>query len=175
MTVQLTHHRRIGPDEVAISAKSSEGSDYEIGSFEIRHVAKYENGVDGSCLMITMTRFVKKDTRFWGNKSGYRGSTVPDASPGNPPTRWFEAAISSKPLENVLKENSGLELGDAASWKPEELGEMLEEIVDPALRMVVQMDGVGCTNQNGHGLKLNQASHDPPAVEAAQATGYDFW
>lgn len=174
LAIQLTWPRRAAENEVLIKAMQSESRGYHISGMNIRHVAKYGNGIDGSCLAVTMTRSVQRDIGA-GKKSEYCGSTRQDASPGKPPTRWFEASVTSTGIEAVLKENAELELGDAASWNPEQMDDMIEEIVDPALRMVIQMDGVGCTNQNGHGLRLNQAFYDPLAMETAQDNDDEYW
>ena len=66
-------------------------------------------------------------------------------------------------------------MGEETRWQGEHLDKLVEEILDPALRMVTQMDDVGRTNDNGYRTTLNQPIHDPVAAEKARDPDYCYW
>lgn len=142
-------------------------------------MARYHNGVNGSCLTVTNTIRVNRDASSTENKSAYRGLVCRVSRPGTPeaepPASWFEASIKSNNLQEVLKENIGLDLGESTRWQPEHLGRLIEEILDPALQMVTQMDDVGRTNDNGYRTALKQPFYDPVAAEKARDPEYSYW
>ncbi|CAM1506705.1 Fc.00g063460.m01.CDS01 [Cosmosporella sp. VM-42] len=164
--------------EVVVEAKQDTAQEFIIAGINVRNVAKYKSEVGGSCLTITMTRSVKRHGAFWHNTSVYRGSTRAVTIPGEAaPTQWFEASVTSTRMEEVLMENIGLELGEMATWEPEELlkQDMVQEMVDPALRMITQMDAVGCTNDHGQKHNLEQQFYDPTAEQQRGHGSWCYW
>ena len=185
--LQLSEDSKLGPNyhrtssngEVIIEAKPDGTSHFSISGLEVRNLARYHNKVNGSCLAVTQTQSVKRDVQVWKDRSIYRGSICQISIPGipetEPPTTWFEASITSMNLQDILKENTRLELGDSTRWKPEDLGRLIAEVVDPALRMVTQMDDVGRTNNNGYKSTLNQPFYDPVAAERERNQDFCYW
>lgn len=64
-------------------------------------------------------------------------------------THWYQAAISSVRLENILRENATLIPGDEASWKAEHLAQEVRDLCEQATSVIQQMDPVGVSCDNG--------------------------
>lgn len=79
-------------------------------------------------------------------------------------TNWYEAAISSVRLEEVLKENATLVPGDTAGWNVEHLAQEVRDVCVQAASMVQQMDPVGIGCDNG----LNEQYWHPTATKHAK-------
>ncbi|KAF4978082.1 hypothetical protein FZEAL_5472 [Fusarium zealandicum] len=166
--------------EIEIDADQDCALGWCVQGVNIRHLAKYRNGGKGrSCLTITMTRVLKRFPAARNTtKAKYRGHTIPTTVPGEGPlTQWFEAGISSTRVEEVFKENVGLEFGEKVHWTPEKLKEdrVLTSICEPALRMVSQMDRVGRSNRNGQGPRTDRRIHDTIKDSKDRDASEPFW
>ncbi|KAF7558889.1 hypothetical protein G7046_g5266 [Stylonectria norvegica] len=164
---------------VHIKAEQDQTLGYSIAGMNIRHVANYRHGVDGrSCLTITMTRIVKRGDNFRPGMSTYTGFTCPVPVPGEGcPTQWFEAAITSTRAEELLMENVELEVGDKTSWTPEQFQKegAFDQLCEPTLRMIAQMDEVGRTNNNGFRPKAEADYYDSIGDGLERIKGPVFW
>lgn len=78
-----------------------------------------------------------------------RGSN--DVEPTKKLNYWFEVAITCPKLDEQLKKNENLRLGEEAAWTAESLHNFncAESLLVPTCQMVRQMDGVGHSNDNG--------------------------
>ncbi|KAK0669362.1 hypothetical protein QBC41DRAFT_364828 [Cercophora samala] len=89
--------------------------------------------------------------------------------------RWYEAAVISTQLQEHCQMNSGLKLGDAAAWSPEEVCRYggLTTLYGPALAMLNQMDKIGQNEDNNlsgvFGGLLKRANDPPPHVPGSLA------
>ncbi|KAI9647347.1 hypothetical protein NHQ30_003732 [Ciborinia camelliae] len=63
---------------------------------------------------------------------------------------WHEASITSVSMDNLLQQNTNLELGEEVSWTvPDlEVKKVSNTFIKPACDMLVQMDGVGFYNDS---------------------------
>ena len=66
------------------------------------------------------------------------------------PCRWYEASISSAAADEMFRQNETLGFAEVADWNYEALHRAgaLSAILEPALRMVQEMDSVGAGNDN---------------------------
>ncbi|KAM3074828.1 hypothetical protein ACMFMG_008241 [Clarireedia jacksonii] len=66
-------------------------------------------------------------------------------------TNWFEISITSVMMDDFLKENSHLQLGQESQWRLKDLvtNKVSERLIRPACEILTQMDGVGFYNNNG--------------------------
>lgn len=170
MGLTNTSNRTDNEGQVVIKANSNKTSRWGVEGTSIRHIARYRNGSKSrNYLAITVTRVAQ---RIGG--SNYHGTTRPVPIPGKGPlSQWFEASIGSTRVDELLKENVGLEFGDKTSWTPDQLVKegLIKALCDPALKMVMQMDHVGRTNCNGEGLKVGQSS----STKATGGGAFVFW
>ncbi|KAF5248750.1 hypothetical protein FAUST_89 [Fusarium austroamericanum] len=163
--------------EIDIQVEPKDATEWCVERVRIHHEAKYRNGAKGpTWLTITMVRVVQPSSN--GTKKLYRGQVVPVALPGiGRVGQWFEVAISSVRAENELQENVRLEFGEKASWSPEGLERhgAFRAICEPAIWMVSQMDRVGNSNANGHGIQTDQPFFDPVEDSKKRTKNYQFW
>jgi len=87
---------------------------------------------------------------------------------------WYEASISCSLLDEILKENKKLELGDEAGWKAEELLDIgvAQSLYLPACEMLKKMDGVGQHNRNGLDIRSVTSS---TGSQVFQKPKEQFW
>ncbi|KAI0402048.1 hypothetical protein F4802DRAFT_618208 [Xylaria palmicola] len=80
------------------------------------------------------------------------------------PLMWYEATLKSDIFSTAFKQNKGLELGDEAEWKSEELlkSGAVEALVQKAADMVKRMDGVGYWNDNHQEELLHNIARGKP-------------
>ncbi|PQE24120.1 hypothetical protein CJF31_00002324 [Rutstroemia sp. NJR-2017a BVV2] len=66
-------------------------------------------------------------------------------------TNWFEISLTSVMMDEFLKENPSLQLGQESRWRLKDLitNKVSESLIRPACEMLTQMDGVGFYNNNG--------------------------
>ncbi|PTD11220.1 hypothetical protein FCULG_00003024 [Fusarium culmorum] len=163
--------------EIDIQVEPKDATEWCVERVRIHHEAKYRNGAKGpTWLTTTMVRVVQPSSNE--TKKLYRGQVVPVALPGIERVgQWFEVAISSVLVEDELQENVGLELGEKASWSPESLERhgAFRAICEPAIWMVSQMDRVGNSNANGHGIQTDQPFFDPVEDSKKRTKNYQFW
>ncbi|RGP70483.1 hypothetical protein FSPOR_4058 [Fusarium sporotrichioides] len=163
--------------EIVIHAEPKDATKWRVDRVRVYHEAKYRNGAKGpSCLTTTMVRVVERFPN--GTKKLYKGQLVPVALPGSGRVgQWFEATISSVRAEEELQENIGLELGDKTTWSPDclERHGAFRAICEPAIRMVRQMDPVGNSNANGHGIQTDQPFFDVVEDSRKRAKNYSYW
>lgn len=95
------------------------------------------NDDDGANLYMQMAQPRMRGERDDSDKEGF-------------PSRWYEAAITSRAAEHMLSENQELRFGEVASWTSEtfRLFAIVPDLAEPALRMVQEMDSVGARNDN---------------------------
>ncbi|KAM0143006.1 hypothetical protein ACHAO1_000840 [Botrytis cinerea] len=66
----------------------------------------------------------------------------------NVETNWQEVSITSMAMNHLLKQNMTLELGEEVQWTLQDLAakKVSNTLIEPALTMLAQMDGVGFYN-----------------------------
>ncbi|PQE07049.1 hypothetical protein CJF30_00009472 [Rutstroemia sp. NJR-2017a BBW] len=66
-------------------------------------------------------------------------------------TNWFEVSLTSVMMDEFLKENTQLQLGQETKWRLKDLitNKVSDSLIRPACAMLTQMDGVGFYNNNG--------------------------
>jgi hypothetical protein len=148
-----------------------EKSGLAIDSILVHHIAKY-NSIDkaaNSILSVSEIRALDVDCRC-----PFEGATFQIYKAESPPQQqndteglnvWHEASISSAKIDELLKQNISLELGEEAEWSPEMLDkpDAADSIILPACEMLRQMDGVGMHNNNGVDLQeLLTIKSSPP-------------
>lgn len=156
---------------------SFEKSGLCIDSILVRHIAKYQSADSdaNSILRISEVKALDVDSRC-----PYPGATF-QIYKAEPPQEhleepgdlniWHEASISNVKLNEQLKQNTILELGDEAVWTPEKLEELgaVTAMYLPACEMLKQMDGVGYYNDNAINVQETSASESSPPKP------YIFW
>jgi len=80
---------------------------------------------------------------------------------------WNEVSIQCVELNEKLKQNLDLELGDEAGWTPQSLSNLsaAQAMYLPACQMLKQMDGVGQWNDNGADSNPTFGQPPPPPPE----------
>jgi hypothetical protein len=154
-----------------------EKSKLVIDSILVHHVVKHKSTDKDatSILRISEVRALDVDSicPFLGSTFQIYKAESPPGNQNEPENLniWYEASVSSAKAEELLKQNTTLELGDEAEWTPEKLEELdaASAMYIPACEMVKQMDGVGLHNDNG--IDLQEASTE----QACPPKPYVFW
>ena len=137
----------------------------------VHHTSKYKSAdkAANSFLSVSEIRALDVDCRC-----PFEGATFQIYKAESPPQRqndseglnvWHEVNISSAKVDELLKQNTSLGLGDEAEWSPEMLNELdaANSICLPACEMLKQMDGVGIHNDNGVDFReLSTSRSSPP-------------
>ncbi|KAI9824258.1 MAG: hypothetical protein M1832_002065 [Thelocarpon impressellum] len=88
---------------------------------------------------------------------------------------WYEASLISLDMERAFQENIDLELGEDATWRPEDvLQNSLERLWKCTTDVVTRIDGVGAGNVGPAGLKMPSPS-PPPTVAPPKVAKAAFW
>ncbi len=93
---------------------------------------------------------------------------------------WWEASISSKHANSILKDSAILELGEKAEWKPEAILKhgVVEDMYGLAQEIVTRIDPVGVGNKgpvrsgSKETTKPSVKSHEIPYELPTGAPGY---
>ncbi|KAI9789357.1 MAG: hypothetical protein M1835_001724 [Candelina submexicana] len=86
---------------------------------------------------------------------------------------WYEVSLSSKFAAAKFNENLELELGDDASWEPQEFIDrsVFENLKLVTAKLVSSLDGIGSANQGPRGGPSERAKGQPAASQPA----IGFW
>ncbi|KAI5466214.1 hypothetical protein BGZ63DRAFT_460831 [Mariannaea sp. PMI_226] len=141
-------------DQIHFEVEHDASKKWSIEKARVRHIVKYNRSTtDSVYLCLTMTRVIH------GKQASncYRGVLTQGLSPGEcQTTQWFDASVRSAKADALLSQNEQLQLGDKASWSPDDFEGAIKAICRPALQMITQMDEIGRTNDNDQRLKLGQ-------------------
>lgn len=148
-----------------------------IQSILVHHTAKHKSTDKGanSVLSITEIRALDVDSRFPFPKAPFQiyKAEFPQAHRNGSKNFniWHEASISSAKVNEQLKQNATLELGEETEWSPDSLEQLgaANDMCLPACEMLKQMDGVGIRNNNGILLQ------EVPVAKPASPKPYFFW
>ncbi|KAI9722587.1 MAG: hypothetical protein M1812_001518 [Candelaria pacifica] len=90
---------------------------------------------------------------------------------------WYEVSLSSKLATEKFNENLELELGENASWEPQELVDkgLMEDLRLVTAKLVTSIDGVGHANQGPGGGPSERAMGQTAAQAAAPQPAIGFW
>ena len=68
---------------------------------------------------------------------------------------WYEVSLTSPKADVVFEDNMTLGFGETATWDMKELDGICDDICQPALDLLSQMDDVGVGNDNSKGPKVS--------------------
>lgn len=101
-------------------------------------------------------------------KMDYRASLPPVPNTTSPGCKiWWEVSLSSITAAEIFKQNEALELGDLASWTPDQIvGNSVPDLSYAARDLVERIDAVGSLNKGPKGESGTKTSDKerPPDV-----------
>ncbi|KAK0119916.1 hypothetical protein ONS95_011341 [Cadophora gregata] len=142
----------------------------------VRRVYEYKSTIQDSTLKVSELQSL--DINGGPTEKSYWVFEALPSNPDQPPieklTTWYEASITSVKLDDVLKQNESLDLGDETAWTLEDTAnmEVSKAIYSPALEMLKQMD---CVGQNGHNGSDYRSRKPSKHVMQAQAKEPVVW
>lgn len=92
---------------------------------------------------------------------------------------WYEVSLSSKYATEKFNENLGLEIGENASWEPQEFIDegVMENLKLLTAKLVTSIDGIGYANQGPRRAPSERATDQAaaPMALAAPQPALGFW
>lgn len=147
-----------------------------IRNVRYRQIATYKSPDNSLHLNMTHVHCMAKKTTKKSAKVWHLSAlaAIGNAQAGYFPS-WFEANITSRKAEQILKENQGLGFAEEATWTPEVLQESgaIDDLIVSAAQTVKHMDGVGFwVNNQQDDMRYGMPPHTRADVEEqAEARG----
>lgn len=99
-----------------------------------------------------------------------------DRKPYQKLNSWNEVSISSRQVDESLKANNKLELGEEAAWTSESISDAAWSMCAPACEMLQQMDSFGWQGENGVPLQITMKNAElKKAATVAPVQGEHYW